>query len=191
MQPAREQARYNPRAGGLTHLTMITRFTAGRCCRQLMAVSLSLWASQCTWHHGMEAHAQVINPLVSSPPPVQTTASKANPASKQQLQDYLQQGGLSVCFLVKRKVDFKTALAANTSAVMLILSEKHKSLVAGRAAPIDPRTFTTNVSVDIAIKAINSCPKVIPEDIRSEAKHLSDRVREQLSKGADAKNENQ
>lgn len=174
----------------MIHVAMIAICATGKRSARLAAVVLGLWTLY-GWHHGMQARAQTIIPP-AAPPPLQSAAKEnLKPASRQQLQDYLQQAGLTVCFLVKRKVDFRTALAANTSTLLLLLSEKHNSLIEGRSTPISLPSFTKNIGFDITIKAVNSCPRLIPDEIRSEARRISDRMKDQLRKGSETGNEKQ
>jgi hypothetical protein len=117
------------------------------------------------------------------PSPLSTPTGPARgvalaPASRKELQSYLQQAGLAICFLVKREVIYKTALAANTSALMLLLKEKHGNMVAPSTVPLEARKLAANLSFDISIQAINSCPKVIPQSVRDEVRRLSQKLQQ-------------
>jgi hypothetical protein len=119
-------------------------------------------------------------------PAVRPTAQPLTPApaSRQQVQAYLQQAGLSICFLVKKNVDYKTALSANTSAVMLLLKDKHGNRLDSSPASFDPAKFAPGLSFDITVNAINSCPSVIPKQIRDEAQSLSLKIRQSIKNNA-------
>jgi len=110
------------------------------------------------------------------------------PASRSQLQAYQQQAALSICYLVKRNVDFKTALTANTAAVMIILKDKHGNTIAPSTAPLDQNKLVPLLSIDITINAVNSCPKVIPQQVRDEVEQLTLKIKRSLKGSAATKN---
>lgn len=106
------------------------------------------------------------------------------PASRQQLQAYLQQAGLSTCFLVKKNIDYKTALSANTSAVMLMLKDKHANRLDSLSSRLDQAKYVPSLSFNITVNAINSCPGVIPKKVRDEAQKLAVKIRQSATNNA-------
>lgn len=125
------------------------------------------------------AYAQ---PKTNQEPPSARPGSQVAPvpASRNQVQAYEQQAGLSVCFLVKRNVEFKTALAANTTAVLLLLKQKHDNILSPSTTPFDPRKLTPLLSLSITLNAINFCPTVIPQNIKDEAQKASLKIKQSM-----------